>query len=155
MIKHYCGYAVKENSVPVPKNEAEKRNIGIRASEVINSYLAYIKAIEEICDAAGLSSTAAEIGGLSESDIQYKGWWTFPELGRLGNVAPLTMTYQQFLARCKDIFAVFRGIEIGSLEILCCVLSVYPKIRSRKKGLSSQPFSASCNNCPERALGPH
>jgi hypothetical protein len=57
VIKHYCGYAVKESSVPVPKSDAEKRNIGIRAREVIDGFLAYMKAIEEICDAAGLSFT--------------------------------------------------------------------------------------------------
>ena len=67
VIKHYCGYAVKESSVPVPNSDAEKRNIGIRARDVVNGYLAYMNAIETICDAAGLSLSAAEIGGLSES----------------------------------------------------------------------------------------
>jgi hypothetical protein len=124
VIKHYCEYAVKESSVPVPKNETEKRNIGIRAHEVINGYLTYMTAIEEICDATGLSSAADEIGGLSESEIDYKGWWTFPKLGRLGNVAPQTMTYQQFLARCKDIFAVFEGLNSGPLRSLLRRLGV-------------------------------
>src|SRR5262249_37320561 len=77
VIKHYCGYAVKKSSIYVPKNDAEKRNIGIRAREVVYGYLAYMKAIEEICDASGLSSTADEIGGLSEPEISYKCWWTF------------------------------------------------------------------------------
>jgi len=139
VIKHYCGYAVKESSVPVPKNDTEKRNIGIRACEVINGYLAYMKAIEEICDAAGLSSTAVEIGGLSESDIKYKGWWTFPELGRLGNVAPLTMTYQQFLARCKDIFAVFEGLKSGPLRSLLRTLGV-PKDQIKEEGIKLSAF---------------
>ncbi len=139
VIKHYCEYAVKKSSVPVPQSDAEKRNIGIRAREVINGYLTYMKAIEEICDAAGLSSTADEIGGLSESEINYKGWWTFPELGRLGNVAPLTMTYQQFLARCKDIFAVFEGLKSGPLRSLLRRLGI-PKDQIKEEGLKLSAF---------------
>jgi hypothetical protein len=139
VIKHYCRYAVKESSVPVLKNDTEKRNIGIRAREVINGYLAYMRAIEDICDAAGLSSTAAEIGGLSDSDIKYKGWWTFPELGRLGNVAPLTMSYQQFLARCKDIFAVFEGLKSGPLRSLLRTLGI-PKDQMKEEGIKLSAF---------------
>jgi hypothetical protein len=139
VIKHYCEYAVKESSVPVPKNEIEKRNIGIRAHEVISGYLAYMKAIEEICDAAGLSSTADEIGGLCESEINYKGWWTFPELGRLVNVAPLTMTYQQFLVRCKDIFAVFEKLKAGPLRSLLLRLGV-PKDQIKEEGIKLSAF---------------
>ena len=139
VIKHYCEYAVKKSSVPVPKSDAEKRNIGIRVREVINGYLTYMKAIEDICDVAGLSSTADEIGGLSESEINYKGWWTFPELGRLGNVAPLTMTYQQFLARCKDIFALFEGLKSDPLRSLLRRLSI-PKDQIKEEGLKLSAF---------------
>lgn len=139
VIKHYCEYAVKESSVPLPKSDAEKRNIGIRARDVINGYLTYMKAIEEICDAAGLSSTADEIGGLLEPKINYKGWWTFPELGRLGNVAPLTMTYQQFLARCKDIFAVFESLKSGPLRSLLRTLGI-PKDQIKEEGLKLSAF---------------
>ncbi len=139
VIKHYWEYAVKESSVPVPQSDAEKRNIGIRAREVIHGCLNYMKAIEVICDAAGLSSTAEEIGGLSEAEIHYKGWWTFPELGRLGNVAPLTMTYQQFLARCKDIFAVFEGLKSGPLRSLLRRLGI-PKDHIKEEGLKLSAF---------------
>jgi hypothetical protein len=139
VIKHYCEYAVKKSSVPVPQSDAEKRNIGIRAREVINGYLTYMKAIEEICDAAGLSFTADEIGGLSESEINYRGWWTFPELARLGNVAPLTMTYQQFLARCKDLFAVFEGLKSGPLRSLLRRLGI-PKNQIKEEGLKLSAF---------------
>jgi hypothetical protein len=139
VIKHYCEYAVKKNAVPVPTSDAEKLNIGVRAREVINGYLAYMKAIEEICDAAGLSATADEIGGLSESEINCKGWWTFPELGRLGNVAPLTMTYQQFLARCKDIFAIFEGLKSGPLRSLLRRFGI-PKDQIKEEGLKLSAF---------------
>ncbi len=139
VIKHYCAYAVKADSVPAPKNAAEKRNIGVRARDVINGYLAYMKAIEGLCDVAGLSFTADDIGGLSESGINYKGWWTFPELGRLGNVAPLTMTYPQFLARCKDMFAVFERMKSGPLRSVLRTLGI-PKSQIKEEGLKLSAF---------------
>jgi hypothetical protein len=111
----------------------------MRAREVINGYLTYMKAIEEICDAAGLSSTAEDIGGLSESEINYKGWWNFSELARLGNVAPLTMTYQQFLARCKDIFAVFEGLKSGPLRSLLRTIGI-PTDQIKEEGLKLSAF---------------
>jgi hypothetical protein len=124
VIKHYCGYAVKKSSLPVPKNDDEKRNIGIRAREVVDQYLALIATLEKILDAAGLPFAAEDIGGLSQADIKHRGWWTFPMLGRLGNVAPLSMTYQLFLARCKDIFGVFEGLKSAPLRALLLKLQV-------------------------------
>jgi hypothetical protein len=138
-IKHYCSYAVKKSSVPVPKSDHEKRNIGIRAREVINGYLSYINVIAKICDVAGLSFTTEEIGGLSESEINYSGWWTFPELGRLANVVPLTMTYAQFLARCKDIFALFERLKSGPLRSLLRALHV-PKDEVKEEALKLSAF---------------
>jgi hypothetical protein len=93
VIKHYSGYAVKENSVPVPETDAEKRNIEIRARDVVNGYLALTKSLEAICDVAGLPFTAEDIGGLSGADIGYRGWWTFPLLGRLSCVSVLPSLY--------------------------------------------------------------
>lgn len=127
VVKHYCQYAVKEDSIPSPKNEAEKRNIGIRAREIIEGYLQLMDTLASICDAAELPYTAEDIGGLSKAALDYKGWWTFPLLGRLGNVAPINMTYPDFLARCKYIFAVLEGMKAAHLRALLVKLRVPKK----------------------------
>lgn len=139
VIKHYCGYAVKKSSVPVPNTADEKRNIGSRAREVIKAYLSYLRALEKICDTVGLSFTAEEIGGLSGAEIDYKGWWTFPMLGRLGNVSPPAMNYQQFLARCKDIYAVFEGLKSGPLRSMLRAVGI-PKDQIKEEGLKLSAF---------------
>jgi hypothetical protein len=41
-----------------------------------------------------------------------------------GIVAPLTMTYPQFLSRCKDIFAVFEGFKPAPLRALLMKLGL-------------------------------
>ena len=140
VIKHYCGYAVRKSSVPLPKSDAEKRNIGIRAREVAYGYLTLMKTLEDIFDAAELPFSAEDIGGLSETDIKYKGWWTFPLLGRLGNVAPSTMTYDQFLARCKDIFAVFEGMKPAPLRALLMKLGIPKNQIKEVEGLKATAF---------------
>jgi hypothetical protein len=124
VIKHYSDYAVKEESVPVPKTDAEERNIGVRAREVVESYLALMDAVAQICDAAGELYTAEDIGGLSKSEISHKGWWTNRLLGRLGNVAPRTMSYPDFLERCKFVFSVFEGVKSAPLRALLVKLQV-------------------------------
>ena len=127
VIQHYCKYAVKKDSVPLPQNEQQKRNIGIRAREFIEAYLALTETVATICDVAQLPYSAEDIGGLSKADIDYKGWWTFPLLGRLGNVSPVNMTYPDFLARCKYIFAVLEGIKAAHLRALLVKLQVPKK----------------------------
>jgi hypothetical protein len=127
VIKHYAQYAVKEDSVPEPSNELEKRNIGIRAHEFIDTYLTLADVLASLCDAAQLPYTAEEIGGLSRKDIDYKGWWTFSLLGRLGNVAPVNMTYFDFLARCKYLFAVLESMKAVHLRALLMKLQVPKK----------------------------
>jgi hypothetical protein len=127
VVKHYCDFAVKEDSVSVPKNETEERNIGIRARELVEGYLALMDVIEQICDAAGELYTAEDIGGFSKSEINYQGWWTNRLLGRLGNVALRTMSYQEFLKRSKFIFAVFEGIKSAPLRTLLLKLQVPKK----------------------------
>jgi len=127
VIKHYAQYAVKKDSIPEPKDELEKRNIGRRAHEFIEAYLTLMNVLATLCDAAQLPYSAEEIGGLSKKDIDYKGWWTFSLLGRLGNVAPINMTYLDFLARCKYLFAVLEGMKASHLRALLVRLQVPKK----------------------------
>jgi hypothetical protein len=69
VIKHYAQYAVKKDSIPEPKDELEKRNIGRRAHEFIEAYLILMNVLATLCDAAQLPYSAEEIGGLSRETL--------------------------------------------------------------------------------------
>jgi len=56
----------------------------MRAHDLVQAYLALIAALQSVCDASGLSFTEKDIGSFSSAEIQYKGWWTFDALGKLG-----------------------------------------------------------------------
>jgi hypothetical protein len=124
VIKHYCAFAVKRESI-ADLNEGKKaRNIGTRAHDLVKAYLALIAALQSICDASGLSFTEKEIGSFSSAEVKYKGWWTFDALGKLGNVSLRSMTYPHFLARCKDLNALMEGLKPGPLRSLLRTLGV-------------------------------
>jgi hypothetical protein len=124
VIKHYCAFAVKRESIADLDGARTSRNIGVRAHDVVKAYLALIAAVQAICDAAGLSFTEIEIGSFSSAEIESKGWWTFDALGKLGNVSPRSMTYPQFLSRCKDLNALMEGLKPGPFRSLLRKLGI-------------------------------
>jgi hypothetical protein len=121
--------------IPVPNTFAEERNIGVRKRELVESYFALMDSIAQICDLAGELYTAADIGGLSKSEISHRGWWTNRLPGRLGNVAPRTMSYPDFLERCKFIFSVFEGVKSAPLRAMLVKLQVPRKEVKSTEGI--------------------
>jgi hypothetical protein len=124
VIKHYCAFAVKRESIADVNEGKKARNIGTRAHDLVKAYLDLVAALQSICDAGGLSFTEKELGSFSSAEIQYKGWWTFDALGKLGNVSLRSMTYPHFLARCKDLHALMEGLKPGPLRSLLRSLGV-------------------------------
>ncbi|CAM9870362.1 unnamed protein product [Ectocarpus sp. 12 AP-2014] len=66
----------------------------------------------------GLNKTASELTGFNQAEIAASGWMAYPVLGRLAQVAPLDMTQQAFLARCKSIHEVWQRVPNGYLKSL-------------------------------------
>lgn len=73
--------------------------------------------------AENLSWLAASIGlaapppdkifGLSGAEMTANGWLRYPVLSRMGQVAPLDMSEQAFLARCKSIHELWQRLPNG------------------------------------------
>ena len=61
---------------------------------------------------------ATEVVKLSRADLRTNGWLSHPELSRLAQVAPLSMTEQAFLSRCKNIHELWQRIPNGFLRNL-------------------------------------
>lgn len=66
----------------------------------------------------GLSKSAAELVGFDREKLLQAGWKPYPVLERLGQVAPLDMTQQAFLARAKILNEVLQRIPDGYLKKL-------------------------------------
>ena len=52
-----------------------------------------------------------ELCSYSKEKIDYYGWFHFMELRKLGNVAKLESTENEFLNRCRDLYSLFESIK--------------------------------------------
>ena len=66
----------------------------------------------------GASTPAHAIIGMSRSELHANGWLNYPKLSRLAQVAPLSMTEQDFLSRCKDLHEYWQSIPNAFLQSL-------------------------------------
>jgi len=78
--------------------------------------------------AYGLSGLAGAVGvqtavpddifNLSAAELEANGWRSYPALSRLAQVAPLDMTEQAFLARCKSLHELWQRLPNGLVRRL-------------------------------------
>ena len=66
----------------------------------------------------GLNKSAVELTGFDRSEVVANGWMAYPTLSRLAQVAPLDMSQQMFLARCKSLHEVWQRVPNGYLKSL-------------------------------------
>lgn len=59
---------------------------------------------------------AENIIRMSKKDLEYKGWYSNERLFKMAKVAPLNMTQDDFLSRCKTVNELFNQIPIGPLR---------------------------------------
>ena len=60
--------------------------------------------------------TCEDLIGVSREQLQAEHWLPYPKLSRLAQVAPLSMSEQQFLSRCKEIHELWQKIPNGILR---------------------------------------
>ncbi|MGY4750595.1 hypothetical protein ACVNHC_12110 [Pannonibacter sp. Q-1] len=76
------------------------------------------KSLSALCGVLDIQATAEEVVGLCRVELGKNGWLHYPELSRLAQVAPLSMTEQAFLSRCKSIHELWQRIPNGLLRNL-------------------------------------
>lgn len=101
----------------------------------------------------GLNKSAVELIGFDRADVAANGWLAYPALSRLAQVAPLNMTQQMFLARCKGLHEVWQRVpngylkslleragcprggvkELGSLRLLQALLNVIERLNAHEE----------------------
>ncbi|MCW8206847.1 hypothetical protein D8B24_07250 [Verminephrobacter aporrectodeae subsp. tuberculatae] len=74
--------------------------------------------LSELGKSVGLQKTASEWVKFSRQKVGENGWREYPNLCRLAQVAPLCMTQQAFLSRCKSLHEILQYIPDGYLKYL-------------------------------------
>lgn len=59
---------------------------------------------------------AEDIIQMSKKDLEYEGWYSNERLFKMAKVAPLDMSQDDFLSRCKTVNELFNQIPIGPLK---------------------------------------
>lgn len=72
--------------------------------------------LSELSDYAGKQVLAENIINFSKNLIKEEGWGAYPLFLRIAQVAPLEMTEQAFLGRCKTIFECINKVPKKSLK---------------------------------------
>ena len=111
IIKVINNYAVDKEIVDENILKFGNRNIAKRARKVIYGYLDLFSVLSELFISFELSYGDEELCSFSKEKIDYYGWFHFMELRKLGNVAKLKSTENDFLNRCREIYNLFESIQ--------------------------------------------
>lgn len=63
-----------------------------------------------------IERSAEDLIGFKRSEVNDNGWLNYPRLERLAQVAPLEMTQQEFMSRCKSIHELWQKLPNGFLK---------------------------------------
>lgn len=124
VIRHFNKFAVAAAVAEKDNQTHGERHIGIRARDLVQAFLRLTATLGRLAEAAGLSFTQEEIGQFNSADVTYKGWWTFAGLKSLAHVVPMTLTLQDFLARCKENFKLLENLRPAPLRQVLIRLGV-------------------------------
>lgn len=115
-IIHAREFAV--DSVDLAHIDMNEEHMPAKVYRLLNVLLKLSEGLSALGATLGLSKSAADLSGFDRSEIRANGWSAYPELGRLAQVAPLDMTQQMFLARCKSLHEIWQRIPDGYLKSL-------------------------------------
>lgn len=74
--------------------------------------------LSALASTAGIQKLATDLVDFSRTEIQANGWLAYPRLSRLAQVAPLDMSQQAFLSRCKSLHEVGQSVPDGFMKSL-------------------------------------
>jgi hypothetical protein len=112
----------RQHAIP-PEQAAQldlgEEHIACKVDRLVQQLLTLGDNLAALSTGFGAPKDPEEIVKLSRSEIRANGWTNLPDLQRLAQVAPLSMTEQSFLARCKSLHELYQRIPDGFIrEIL-------------------------------------
>jgi hypothetical protein len=104
-------------------------NIGRRAKALTYAIVSLGENLADLAQAVGLRGLSPErFVGLRRGDLDYRGWWSFPDAEEIGRHVPLNMPLEAFLDRCLSITKLaVEGLVEQSLRRTLHAMGVPPK----------------------------
>ena len=95
-----------------------EEHIASKTKRLLDQLLRLGDNLSRIGTYVGLENPSEEIIGLSRHRLQANGWMDYPKLSRLAQAAPVDMTQQEFLARCKRVHEDWQVIPDGIVKTI-------------------------------------
>ncbi len=98
--------------------DMDEEHVVARTQRLLDALLRLGDALAALGQTIGLQKSAQELTGFDRTKLAGNGWAAYPALARLAQVAPLDMTQQAFLARCKSLHELWQRVPNGYLKSL-------------------------------------
>ena len=98
--------------------DLDEEHVVAKVQRMLNVLLRLGDGLSSLGTTVGLNKSAVELTGFDRAEVAANGWLAYPALSRLAQVAPLNMTQQMFLARCKSLHEVWQRVPNGYLKSL-------------------------------------
>lgn len=142
--------------------DVNEEHIVAKTQRLLDQMLALGDNLSRLAAEADIQKKAGDISGFSRAKLEYEGWDAYPKLARLAQVAPLDMSQQTFLSRCKSLHEIWQRIpdgflkqllrkvgcpkeavkELKSLKLLECLLNVLQFLNANQETLDSFPSNS-------------
>ena len=139
--------------------DMNEEHIVAKTQRLLDQMLALGDNLSSLGVAVGIQERAKDIVGFSKVALSSNGWDPYPELVRLAHVAPLDMSQQVFLSRCKSLHEIWQRIpdgflrqllikagcpgevvkSLGSLKLLQALLNVLQSLNANQEAPDSFP----------------
>lgn len=125
-ILHAHTYSI--DSVRVAQFDHTEEHIVSKTDRLLVQLLSLGESLSRLGAILGIQKSPVELVGFSREEVENNGWLHYPQLSKLAQVAPLDMTQQAFLARCKSIHEIWQKLPNGFLRQVLQVAGV-PKAK--------------------------
>jgi hypothetical protein len=115
-IVHANNYEVKPEVVE--QLDLDEEHIAIKVQRLLEGLLRLGEGLSALGETTGQLYSPEDLTGFSREEVDANGWLHYPSLVRLAQVAPLDMTQQVFLARCKSLHEILQKNPNGFLKSL-------------------------------------
>jgi len=114
----------------IQRSNMGEEHIPAKVQRMLDQMLAFGDHLSVLARGYGIDRQPAEIVTFDRGELGRNGWRAYPQLQRLAQVAPLQMSEQAMLVRCKSLHELWQVIPNGLLRRLLQVAGCpQPEIR--------------------------
>jgi hypothetical protein len=96
--------------------DVNEEHVVSKVERLLDQLLRLADNLSELAGLLQIVKPAVDVFDFDRAEIVANGWMAYPQLSRLAQVAPIGMSQQAFLSRCKALHEVWQKIPDGFLK---------------------------------------